>query len=768
MDLFKREDWTLFRNLSTLGQRAGVTQEVLPALVLKELVDNALDAAGQCGYGRTEDGGLFVEDEGDGLPGTDAEIAALFSVARPLSSSKLLRLPTRGALGNGLRVVVGAVLASGGELTVKTCGRALRLRPCDADGSTTVEHVEPWKGQGTRIEALLGEALPVDDSTFQWAQQAEAMATIDGQSYRGATSPWWYDSDSFYELTQAAGAWPVRALVESFAGCSGARAGKLAADFAGRPCDSLGREEAEMLLAAMRGVSREVNAKRLGAVGLQYQPAAGYAREAATFQVKPARGTMPAVVPVVVEAWASPADRPSIVFYVNRTPITAEINVSRCMDDKAAYGLVGCGLSSEHRNTACPVKAGRGREFSIVVNVTTPHMPITTDGKAPDLSVIERAIRAAIEKAIRGAKRKNANGNGRQGTQTAIITNALPTAIEKASGDGQYRYSLRQLFYAVRPYVLNALADEPAYNYFSRVVADYERNQGGDLPGMYRDDRGTLYHPHTGETIPLGTRSVEAYQRPAWTFNKILYCEKEGFFPILIDAQWPERHDCALLTSKGYASRAARDVLDLLGDTDEPLTFYCLHDADGPGTMIYQTLQKGTRARPGRRVEIVNLGLDPDEAAEMDLPVETVAKKGRSVPVASYILPTWRKWLQRNRVELNAMDTPRFLEWLDGKMERASGKLIPPPPVVADRLRDETRAVIRQALVDKALLSARIEDRTAEALDKLGVQLREAQTKLLAGIGKELTAHPSQPWTGPVVVAAKKVAAKWCQCCQAV
>ena len=71
-----------------------------------------------------------------------------------------------------------------------------------------------------------------------------------------------------------------------------------------------------------------------------------------------------------------------------------------------------------------------------------------------------------------------------------------------------------------------------------------------DLPGMYRDDRGTLYHPHTGEHIPLGTRNVEAYRRPAWTFNKILYCEKEGFFPILIDAKWPERHDCALLTTR--------------------------------------------------------------------------------------------------------------------------------------------------------------------------------------------------------------------------
>ena len=95
-------------------------------------------------------------------------------------------------------------------------------------------------------------------------------------------------------------------------------------------------------------------------------------------------------------------------------------------------------------------------------------------------------------------------------------------------------------------------------------------DQGDGLPGMYRDDRGVLYHPHTGETIPLGTRAVEEYRRPAWTFNKILYCEKEGFFPILVDAQWPERHDCALLTSKGYASRRPATCWTCLATVTSP------------------------------------------------------------------------------------------------------------------------------------------------------------------------------------------------------
>ena len=45
------------------------------------------------------------------------------------------------------------------------------------------------------------------------------------------------------------------------------KAGKLAADFTGRPCNSLTRDEAETLLPAWMKASRKVKAQRLGAVG---------------------------------------------------------------------------------------------------------------------------------------------------------------------------------------------------------------------------------------------------------------------------------------------------------------------------------------------------------------------------------------------------------------------------------------------------------------------------------------------------------------------
>src|SRR5262249_12337471 len=154
-------------------------------------------------------------------------------------------------------------------------------------------------------------------------------------------------------------------------------------------------------------------------------------------------------------------------------------------------------------------------------------------------------------------KCQRANPSQKGLNQNQIILDNLPTAIEHASGGGVYRFSLRQLFYAVRPHLLEAIGQEPGYNWFSKVIADYENEQGSDIPGLYRDDRGTLYHPHLGREIPLGTRAVETYQHPQFLFNKVLYCEKEGFFAILQADRWPERHDCALLTSKGYATKAA-------------------------------------------------------------------------------------------------------------------------------------------------------------------------------------------------------------------
>ena len=68
-----------------------------------------------------------------------------------------------------------------------------------------------------------------------------------------------------------------------------------------------------------------------------------------------------------------------------------------------------------------------------------------------------------------------------------------------------------------------------------------------------------------------------------------------------------------------------------LGASDEPIQVFCIHDADGPGTLIYEALQGATKARPEREVEVINLGLEPWEAMELGLQPECIEKENEEV-----------------------------------------------------------------------------------------------------------------------------------------
>ena len=105
------------------------------------------------------------------------------------------------------------------------------------------------------------------------------------------------------------------------------------------------------------------------------------------------------------------------------------------------------------------------------------------------------------------------------------------------------------------------------------------------------------------------------------------------------------------MSSKGFTTRAARDLVDKLAEHDEPVTIFCVHDADAPGTMIYQTFQEETKARRARKIKIVNLGLEPWEAIENGLEAEDVRQGDQRKAVADYVRERdhgdyWEQWLQ--------------------------------------------------------------------------------------------------------------------------
>jgi hypothetical protein len=217
-----------------------------------------------------------------------------------------------------------------------------------------------------------------------------------------------------------------------------------------------------------------------------------------------------------------------------------------------------------------------------------------------------------------------------------------------------------------------------------------------------------------------------------------------------------------LLTSKGQTTRAVKDLLDSLEGRKEKITFFCLHDADAYGTSIYQALQNETRARPARKVEIINLGLEPWEGIEMGLAVETIPppKKGRR-PVADYVKdehPVFDEWLQTHRIELNAMTMPQFLDWLSKKMEPYDqGRLIPPEHVLTKELQEKVREALKDDIRDKILEEQDFKGQVERAYNQLKPKMNKKAGELHNDVADDLKKDPARSWHDPILEVARNL-----------
>jgi hypothetical protein len=275
------------------------------------------------------------------------------------------------------------------------------------------------------------------------------------------------------------------------------------------------------------------------------------------------------------------------------------------------------------------------------------------------------------------------------------------------------------------------------------------------------DARGHFREPHTGTEIGLGTLEVRAYmhswskaleprlealqlphrittQGPYHRYHFALFVEKEGFDPLLKQADIESRYDVALMSSKGMTVTALRQLVDALSQAG--VTILVVHDFDKSGLEILETFTSDTR-RYQYRVppKVIDLGLRLDEALQMGLASEPVTytskvdprtslrRCGASEEECAFLVhardapaagseeedpwdedawgedegntrrkPRW----EGERIELNAMDSQQFLDWLEEKLVSAGvEKVVPDAATLAVAYQYFTQvAQIEQAL----------------------------------------------------------------------
>ena len=213
------------------------------------------------------------------------------------------------------------------------------------------------------------------------------------------------------------------------------------------------------------------------------------------------------------------------------------------------------------------------------------------------------------------------------------------------------------------------------YSYFSQgLLTEYQEE--GLIAGLWRDSRGNLHEPHTRNSVALGTPEIANYEFPEYTFDKILYVEKEGELPKLRAAKLGERYDMAICSGKGQPTA--------------------------------RVMAEETRRMPDYFVDVVDIGLTVEDAVEMGLASEPFRrKKDITWELRMRLSGVAKEYLyQRNgygggisgyRFELNAiLPDIRRVEYIERKLEEngVRGKVIPPDEALAERREAMYRAKV--------------------------------------------------------------------------
>jgi DNA topoisomerase VI subunit B len=174
-----------------LTKQTGQPSRSFGDVVVKELVDNALDAAETAGVApevelaALVDGGLLrlsVSDNGSGIPPKDVQRILNFNTRT--SDKAAYRSPTRGAQGNALKTVIGIPRALGCDepIVLEAWGARHTIKPVvDPAGRVNLSHAmdDSDRYTGTKVTV----SMPSGDITLSPSYWARAFSLFNPHAF---------------------------------------------------------------------------------------------------------------------------------------------------------------------------------------------------------------------------------------------------------------------------------------------------------------------------------------------------------------------------------------------------------------------------------------------------------------------------------------------------------------------------------------------------------------------------------------------------------
>jgi DNA topoisomerase VI subunit B len=416
-----------FCSRKELVAQTGHEPDAWPLVVLKELLDNALDACEEAGVApeivtQVEPRAITVVDNGPGMP--PETVTDILDFSSRVSSREAYVAPDRGAQGNALKTILAMPFVLDGQAgRVEICARglchqiefavdALRQAPVirhrneerDVRKGTSITVAWPDSAGSMLAEAEQRFLQIADDYTWlnphlaltlSWFGERFAVRATDPEwpKWRPSnpTCPHWYTPQHLERLIAAYLAHDaergrertVRELVSEFRGLSGSLKQKAVLSATGlqraplgRLCDgrTIHRSAVEGLLDAMVACTRPVKPEALGIIGKDHLQrrleAAGC--EMASFHYKQVKSTT-AGLPWVVEAafaWCPDLTSRRLITGVNWSP--GIVNPFRAL---GPYGQSLDTVLSQQR-------VDRDEPVIVLLHLACPRVEYTDRGKS--------------------------------------------------------------------------------------------------------------------------------------------------------------------------------------------------------------------------------------------------------------------------------------------------------------------------------------------------------------------------------------------------
>lgn len=217
--------------------------------------------------------------------------------------------------------------------------------------------------------------------------------------------------------------------------------------------------------------------------------------------------------------------------------------------------------------------------------------------------------------------------------------------------------------------------------------------------------------------------------------------------PLFEEVKLAERYDIAIMSTKGVSNIASRQLVDRVCSSDCPLLV--LHDFDVDGFKILASLQRSTRRfQFSGAVNVIDLGLRLADVEQYALESEDVHRSSYSdTTMLTYgATATEIKYLQNERVELNAFASDELIEWLEGKFDQHGVKKVIPD---RDTQADAYRRAVEVVKIEQAIAAA-----SAEVCE--GMKEVDIPDDLEETIRLRLKEDPSITWDQAVVERARE------------